>query len=106
MGHSNPDEIVDFWNRVADDWQIQVGTAGDRNRLLNSDPVLWAFAGDVAGRKVLDAGCGTGYLSKQLQDRGLVIALDEAGGCSHPEAAVPGRGIFHEVLERLGHGGG
>jgi hypothetical protein len=26
------------------------------NRILNSDSVLWAFAGDVHGRTVLDAG--------------------------------------------------
>src|SRR5216684_8519408 len=74
MDNSEPDEIRDFWNRVADDWQIQVGAAGDRNRILNSDPVLWAFAGNVAGLKVLDAGCGTGYLSKQLSDRGALVA--------------------------------
>jgi len=73
MGNAEPDEILDFWNRVADDWQIQVGTAGDRNRILNSDPVLWAFAGDVTGLKVLDAGCGTGYLAKQLSDRGALV---------------------------------
>ena len=66
-----------FWNRVADDWRVQVGTAGDTNRILNSDPVLWAFAGDVAGLTVLDAGCGTGYLSKQLSKRGaLVTGID------------------------------
>jgi len=77
MDNSEPDEIRDFWNRVADDWQIQVGATGDRNRILNSDPVLWAFAGNVAGLKVLDAGCGTGYLSKQLSDRGaLVTGID------------------------------
>jgi ubiquinone/menaquinone biosynthesis C-methylase UbiE len=68
-----------LWNRVADDWRIQVGDDGDANRLLNSDPVLWAFAGDVHGRTVLDAGCGTGYLSKQLHDRGArVIGVDFA----------------------------
>jgi len=67
------EETRDFWNRVAADWQIQVGDEGDRNRFLNSDPVLWAFAGDVAGRKVLDAGCGTGYLSRQLAARGALV---------------------------------
>ncbi|RPJ37414.1 MAG: class I SAM-dependent methyltransferase [Planctomycetaceae bacterium] len=66
-----------MWNRVADDWRIQVGDDGDGNRILNSDPVLWAFAGDVNGRTVLDAGCGTGYLSKKLRDRGaLVTGID------------------------------
>jgi hypothetical protein len=39
-----------LWNRVADDWGLQVGDDGDGNRRLNSDPVLWAFAGDVSGR--------------------------------------------------------
>lgn len=74
MDKSETDEIRGFWNRVADDWQIQIGAAGDSNRVLNSDPVLWAFAGNVGGLKVLDAGCGTGYLSKQLSDRGAVVA--------------------------------
>ncbi len=70
-------EVRDFWNRVADDWRTQVGDHGDSNRLLNSDPVLWKFAGDVRGLRVLDAGCGTGYLSAQLRDRGaLVTGLD------------------------------
>jgi 2-polyprenyl-3-methyl-5-hydroxy-6-metoxy-1,4-benzoquinol methylase len=66
-----------LWNRVADDWRIQVGDDGDGNRLLNSDPVLWAYAGDVNGRTVLDAGCGTGYLSNKLRDQGArVMGID------------------------------
>jgi hypothetical protein len=59
MRDSEHEETRDLRNRVADDWQIQVGEDGDGNRILNSDPVLWAFAGDVKGRTVLDAGCGT-----------------------------------------------
>ena len=56
---------------------MQVGDEGDGNRLLNSDPVLWQFAGDVNGLTVLDAGCGTGYLSRKLHDRGArVMGID------------------------------
>jgi ubiquinone/menaquinone biosynthesis C-methylase UbiE len=70
-------ETQEMWNSVAADWQIQVGDEGDSNRRLNSDPVLWAFAGDVAGLSVLDAGCGTGYLSRKLADKGaLVTGID------------------------------
>ena len=67
------DEVHDFWNRIAADWDLQVGKDGDNNRRLNSDPVLWRFAGKVNGLKVLDAGCGTGYLARQLQHKGAVV---------------------------------
>jgi ubiquinone/menaquinone biosynthesis C-methylase UbiE len=67
------EETRRFWNRVADDWQTQVGRDGDANRRMNSDPVLWRFAGNVRGLKVLDAGCGTGYLSIKLAERGAVV---------------------------------
>src|SRR5215471_2798694 len=67
------------WNLLAEDWRVQVGADGDSNRRLNSDPVLWEFAGDVRGLAVLDAGCGTGYLSRKLRDRGaLVTGVDLA----------------------------
>jgi ubiquinone/menaquinone biosynthesis C-methylase UbiE len=76
---SDLDDVREFWNRVADDWQIQVGSDGDANRRLNSDPVLWQFVGDVRGLRVLDAGCGTGYLSSTLATRGArVTGIDFA----------------------------
>ena len=33
MHDRETDETRDFWNRVADDWQLQVGTGGDSNRI-------------------------------------------------------------------------
>lgn len=33
-------EVREFWNRLAADWDIQVGEDGDSNRILNSDPIL------------------------------------------------------------------
>lgn len=72
-------ETRELWDRIADDWRTQVGDEGDANRRLNSDPVLWAFVGDVRGKKMLDAGCGTGYLSNKLSERGAdVIGIDFA----------------------------
>lgn len=77
MSDGSLEEVRDRWNLLADDWQIQVGDDGDSNRRLNSDPVLWDFAGDVKGLAVLDAGCGTGYLSQMLRDRGArVVGVD------------------------------
>ena len=91
MRNGEYNETRDLWNRVADDWRRQVGDEGDANRILNSDPVLWAFVGDVKGRTVLAAGCGTGYLSKKLQDRGArVTGMDFSErmlevACAHHE---------------------
>ena len=77
MANDQIEETKAFWNRIAKDWNIQVGDEGDSNRILNSDPVLWKFVGNVSGLNVLDAGCGTGYLSRQLHERGAwVIGID------------------------------
>ncbi len=65
------------WDDIAADWHVQVGDDGDVNRILNSDPVLWQFADDVNGLDVLDAGCGTGYLTRKLRERGAnVVGID------------------------------
>jgi SAM-dependent methyltransferase len=36
-------------------------------------PAVLDLAGDVAGRRVLDAGCGSGPLSAALRDRGAIV---------------------------------
>src|SRR4051812_44711857 len=36
-------------------------------------PAMLELAGDVAGRRILDAGCGTGLLSAALRDRGAIV---------------------------------
>ncbi|MDF1799580.1 MAG: methyltransferase domain-containing protein [Planctomycetota bacterium] len=65
------------WDAKAAGWDEQVGHAGDGNRRLNSDPVLWRLLGEVRGLDVLDAGCGTGYLSRQLARKGArVVGVD------------------------------
>ncbi|MEJ6483718.1 class I SAM-dependent methyltransferase [Nostoc punctiforme UO1] len=73
MANFDDQEILELWDHRAKDWDIQVGNDGDSNRILNSDPVLWSFAGNVAGLSVLDAGCGTGYLARQLCLKGASV---------------------------------
>ncbi|WP_062204321.1 class I SAM-dependent methyltransferase [Streptomyces sp. NBRC 109706] len=59
-------------------------SAENENNLLNAyyeRPAMLALAGDVAGRRILDAGCGSGPLSAALRDRGAeVTGIDGSAG--------------------------
>jgi SAM-dependent methyltransferase len=71
------DDVRAVWNAKAEEWDRHIGREGDRNRRFNSDPVLWRLLGEVSRRRMLDAGCGNGYLALQLAERGAdVIAVD------------------------------
>ena len=44
-------------------------------------PAILALAGDVTGRRILDAGCGSGPLFAALRDRGAVVTgIDSSTG--------------------------
>lgn len=51
-------------------------SADNEVNLLNGHyerPEMLRLAGDVAGRRILDAGCGSGPLSEALRDRGAIL---------------------------------
>jgi SAM-dependent methyltransferase len=51
-------------------------TAGTEASLVNSyyeRPAILDLAGDVAGRRILDAGCGSGPLFAALRERGAIV---------------------------------
>ena len=58
--------------------------ASSEDNLVNAHyerPAMLALAGDVAGRRILDAGCGSGPLFAALRDRGAVVAgFDKSTG--------------------------
>jgi predicted TPR repeat methyltransferase len=42
---------------------------------------MLALAGDVTGRRILDAGCGSGPLLAALRDRGAIVTgIDKSAG--------------------------
>ncbi|GAA1345692.1 hypothetical protein GCM10009647_090240 [Streptomyces sanglieri] len=59
-------------------------TAANETNLVNAyyeRPAMLALAGDVAGRRILDAGCGSGALFAALRDRGAIVSgFDTSAG--------------------------
>ena len=59
-------------------------SAENEASLLNAyyeRPAMLALAGDVAGRRILDAGCGCGPLLAALRDRGAIVTgFDKSAG--------------------------
>jgi ubiquinone/menaquinone biosynthesis C-methylase UbiE len=44
-------------------------------------PAMLALAGEVNGRRILDAGCGSGPLLAALRDRGAIVTgIDKSAG--------------------------
>lgn len=57
-------------------------SAENEHNLVNAyyaRPAMLALAKDVTGRRILDAGCGSGPLSAALRDRGAVVTGIDAG---------------------------
>jgi SAM-dependent methyltransferase len=58
--------------------------ASNETSLVNAyyeRPAMLALAGDVAGRRILDAGCGSGSLLAALRDRGAIVTgMDKSAG--------------------------
>lgn len=51
-------------------------SADNESNLINGyyeRPAMVGLAGDVDGRRILDAGCGSGPLSAALRERGAVV---------------------------------
>lgn len=63
---------------VANDYDsfAEAYTAEAESNLINgyyTRPAILALAGEVAGRRILDAGCGSGPLCVALRDRGAIV---------------------------------
>jgi SAM-dependent methyltransferase len=72
-------KLVNDYDRFAEEYTAEVD-AGIVNAYYERPAVL-SLAGDVKGRRILDAGCGSGPLFEVLRDRGaLVSGVDKSAG--------------------------
>lgn len=69
---------AEAWSRLTSDapvGRIRATVRAGRNRMR--DTILAWLPGDLRGRRILDAGCGTGALAVELARRGAdVVAID------------------------------
>lgn len=68
------------WDASAGWWAARTTAKGDVNREWVIDPALFQILGDVRGKEILDAGCGSGYLAHLLATKGAkVVGVDHSG---------------------------
>jgi SAM-dependent methyltransferase len=95
-------DIDATWSTNADLWDAGYDERGDANRRYSSDAVLLSFLGEVRGERVLDAGSGTGYLSRLLARRGAQVTAVENARRFHEIALDYERGEPLGIDFRLG----
>jgi len=66
-------DAIKAWSRASQEIVANFGDEGDFTRRYLLNPVIFGLLGDVAGKKMLDAGCGQGYLSRLLAKKGAVV---------------------------------
>jgi 2-polyprenyl-3-methyl-5-hydroxy-6-metoxy-1,4-benzoquinol methylase len=90
------EEAIARWSAMPRAVLTEMARDGDfcRRHLLN--PVLTRMLGDVAGRRILDAGCGNGYFSRMLARAGAKVTGIE------PAAALYDFAAGSELAEPLG----
>lgn len=95
FGISNAEAIRE-WSNIPHEAIEAFGEEGDfaRQHLLN--PALLSLLGDVAGKHILDAGCGQGYFCRLLARRGALVTGIE------PAQNLYQYALIREQSEKLG----
>lgn len=88
-------EIIDAWSDATND-AIAFGEEGDFAHKYLLNPAIFALLRNLEGMRVLDAGCGQGYLSRMMARRGAMVTGIE------PAAALRQYAVERELTERLG----
>jgi ubiquinone/menaquinone biosynthesis C-methylase UbiE len=67
------------WNDIAGYYDAKQGQDGDLWHRTLIDPCLVRMVGPVAGKRLLDLGCGNGYLARRFAQAGAtVVGVDSA----------------------------
>jgi 2-polyprenyl-3-methyl-5-hydroxy-6-metoxy-1,4-benzoquinol methylase len=89
-------EIIEAYSHVPQDFIEGFGEEGDMTRKYLLNPAIFATLGDVRDKTILDAGCGQGYLSRLLANKGANVTGIE------PSEAFYTYARSRDQTERLG----
>ena len=66
-------DAIRRWDTHAKEWAGACTPDGGAHRVVLLNPALFELLGDCSGKRVLDAGCGEGYLSRKLAASGAAV---------------------------------
>ncbi|HUD41154.1 MAG TPA: class I SAM-dependent methyltransferase [Dokdonella sp.] len=98
MSDPSPDAaILAAWLRNAAPWEAAVREQRIESRRLVTDQAIVAAVKDAAPRRVLDLGCGEGWLARALSAEGIAVTGVDAVPELIEAACRHGGGAFHVV---------
>jgi len=64
---------IQHWNEVADSYSADLQD-GKSDLAMIYQPSIDELLGNVCGKRILDAGCGEGYYSRELASKNALVA--------------------------------
>ncbi len=74
-------KLAERWDLASEVWDLRMGRDGDWFNKYVLYPAILGLLRKVSGKRILDAGCGTGCLSRLLaKHRAVVTGMDISEG--------------------------
>ncbi|WP_165972384.1 class I SAM-dependent methyltransferase [Paenibacillus piri] len=96
MSDITNETVIDAWDQNAEKSLSAFEEEGDFARRYLLNPAIFDILGHVGNKRILDAGCGNGYLSRLLARRGARVTGVEPASAFHKYASE------RETNEQLG----